>query len=230
MADPQFEELSRTRWDAAIDQILVSGAIRAEWCDPAAIAGALSPILGESSNHAMLPTGGGQDIGAVRLSESEPGCLELKVSRGSAYLVMPRKLTAERITGAPGNSFLLLELDELPLTDVYEDDPEDVEEFGMGRRGRTLERGQEEVVEIAPGQYVEVEVLDRGYLGYDEDGSEMPLPDGARRVVRFLRGKVLFVAKASMWNQERSTYDGRHSEMSVDQIRLIIERSIEAAA
>lgn len=147
----------------------------------------------------------------------------VQVAGGSTYLVKPRKLIAERVRGSPGNSFFLLELENLAPTDVYEDDPEDVDEDGDCRRARISKRGQEQLVEVSPGYYVEREVLDYGYLGHDEDGREIPLPRAARPIVRFLRGKVLFVAKGSLWNQEARTYDGRHSNMTSAQIRSMIE-------
>lgn len=230
MATDDFEATSRTEWDAAVDQLLPAGATCAEWWGATPIAAALQPILGPNSNHAFLPTRGGVSVAAATVASGEVGCLELRPKGGSTYLVKPRKLTAERVVGAPGNSFLLLELDQLPLTDVYEDDPDEVEEDGLGIRGRILERGQEEVVEISPGHYVDRSVWDHGSLGYDEDGREVPIPQGARLVVRFLRGKVLFAAKASLWNRDPTTYDGRHSNMTPDEVREAIERSIARGA
>lgn len=78
MADEDFRERSCTRWDAAFEGILPSGADRVEWHRAETIPIALHPILGDAKNHAMLPTGGGNDIEAVKLSGPEAGCLECR--------------------------------------------------------------------------------------------------------------------------------------------------------
>jgi hypothetical protein len=62
--------------------------------------------------------------------------------------------------------------------------------------------------------------------GPDENGDEIPVPDDARLTVRWLRGKVLLVAKGSLWNGDPAAYDGRHNGMTAAQIRITIERSL----
>jgi hypothetical protein len=44
--------------------------------------------------------------------------------------------------------------------------------------------------------------------------------------VRWLQGKVLLVAKGSLWNSVPATYDGRHNGMTAAEIRRTIERSL----
>jgi serine/threonine-protein kinase len=78
---------------------------------------------------------------------------------------------------------------------------------------------------VAPADYVSREIWDRGFL-HDENGDEIPIPDNARLVMRLLQGKVLLVAKGSLWNSDPATYDGRHNTMTAAQIRRIIERSL----
>ena len=82
------------------------------------------------------------------------------------------------------------------------------------------------MVEIGE-EYYDHELWDRGYMNYDESGREIPLPEDAHVVVRLLRGKILIVAKTSLWNSESATYDGRHDTMTTARIRDIIERSLE---
>ena len=88
------------------------------------------------------------------------------------------------------------------------------------------EQSSEELVEVAPAEYVSRDIWDRGFLDHDENGDEIPIPDGARLAVRWLRGKVLLVAKESLWNGVPATYDGRHNGMTAAQIRTTIERSL----
>ena len=149
------------------------------------------------------------DILAVAVSATEAGCLELKTAPNTIYLVKPRLLELEYINQSPHDSFLLLTLDALKPTGLYE-------EVG----------GQEEVVEIEPGEYCERGIWDQGYLYHDENGYEVPLPESSRLVVRWMGGKLLFVAKGTLWNGRSETYDGRHNKMTSGDIRRFIEREL----
>lgn len=223
----QFHEESRAMWDATITAVAGPGAgSKVVWRDKKAIAAALAPFMGQAKNHAHFPTGGGHDFLDVRAS-AEPGCLEFKVSEGTAYVMKPRKLTLERLD-SEGNSFLLLELDELEPSGVYDRDDDDDDD--RNDRDDDEDRGSEELLELSPGEYVDRSQWDRGFLGYDADGDEIPFPNDARVVVRWFRGKVLFVGKGSLWNGDPGTYDGRHDRMTVAQIRRVIERSLAAFA
>jgi hypothetical protein len=90
----------------------------------------------------------------------------------------------------------------------------------------TRNKSGEELVEVAPAEYVRRDALELGFLGHDENGDEIPIPDGARPIVRWLRGKVLLVAKGSLWNGDPANYNGRHNGMTAAQIRTTIERSL----
>jgi len=223
----EYHRKARAEWDAAIDTLTGPGAPSTMvWRGKRAIASALSGFMGQGRNHAHFPTGGGHDF--LDVADSiEPDCLEFKVSEGIAYVMKPSKLTLERLDTS-GNSFLLLELDELEPSGVYDDDEED--EDGAEDGDSDANRGSEELLELSPGEYVDRGLWDRGFLDYDEDGREIPFPDDARIVVRWFRGKVLFVGKGSLWNGDPGTYDGRHDRMSPTQIRRLIERSLAAAA
>ena len=217
----EFHAQSRAAWVEAMNAVDPNQQDRVVWTGRSTIARVLEPFMGQNSNHAHLPTGGGQDFRSVALSR-EAGCLEFGISERLVYIAKPARLILERIGVAEGETFLLLELDALAPCGVYDVDEDDEDEADEDER-RWL-RGSEEVVEVG-GEYLERGVLDRGYLGHDARGREIPLPDDTRLVVRWLRGKVLLVAKGSMWNGDPSTYDGRHDRMTSASIRRVIERS-----
>ena len=218
-----FHESSRVAWDAAVANATSGSPTSASivWRGHQAISQALAPFMGENRNHAHLPTGGGLDFLSVGPS-AEPGCLEFMVSDRVVQIMKPRSLTLERIDSA-GNSFLLLELDNLDPSGVYETDEN--ERHGDSD-AEPAELSSEELVEVAPAEYVSRDVWDQGFLDHDDNGDEIPIPDDARPVVRWLQGKVLLVAKGSRWNRDPATYDGRHNGMTAAQIRRTIERSL----
>ena len=185
-----------------------------------AIQKALTPFLGDGVNHALLPTGGGIDIRDIEQSH-ERGCLSLKPHSRLDYVVKPVRLIMETIPEQPGQSFFLLELDNLAQTGVYrylvdEEDIASVEHYN--------ERRQEEVVYV-DGEYLERSHWDSHSM-FDEDGYEIDLPRHSRLTVRWLNGKLLIVAKSSLWNSYPDTYDGRHDQMEAQVIRMIIEDAI----
>jgi hypothetical protein len=218
----EFHKRSRAAWDATVAK--VSGPTAPAtmvWRGREAIAKALTPFIGDNRNHAHFPSGGGLDFRSVAPS-AEPGCLEFGTGEHVVQIMKPRSLTLERIDSA-GNSFLLLELDDLDPSGVYEDDEKEQE----GDKGsKRAEQASEELFEVAPGDYRSREIFDRGFLDHDENGDEIPIPNDARLAVRWFKGKVLLVAKGSLWNGDPATYDGRHNRMTADEIRHIIERSL----
>lgn len=183
------------------------------WRGLQSICGALQPFMAANRNHAHLPTGGGLDVLDAGLSV-ERGCLEFRVGERSAWVVKPKALTLEHIPASPIDSFLLLELARL--------EPIEADEHSRD--------GMEELLELKPGKYVERGVWDRGFLRYDEDGREVPLPTGCRLVTRWLEGKILIVAKGSLWNGTPATYDGEHNTMRSAEIREVIEQALARSA
>jgi hypothetical protein len=219
-----FREISRASWDAAVASAASGSAASASivWRGHQAICQALTPFMGSNRNHAFLPTGGGFDFLSVGPS-AEPGCLEFMVADRFVHIMKPRSLTLERIASA-GDSFLLLELDNLdPFSGVYGTDENEPDGDSDAEHA---EQSSEELVEVAPAKYVNRDAWDQGFLDHDENGCEIPIPDDARAIVRWLRGKVLLVAKESLWNGVPGTYDGRHNGMTAAQIRTTIERSL----
>ncbi len=112
----------------------------------------------------------------------------------------------EHFPNAVQESFLLIELADLaadPATSSY--------------------RGHQEYGELSGRETFDRSAWDAGYLDHDVDGQQIPLPPDARLVSRWLNGKILVVAKGSIWNGESGTYDGRHNNLSATQIREGIE-------
>lgn len=225
LALADFHKLSLDRWVAAVEAVNPQRVGSTSWTGRESIAGALKGFVGRAANHAHLPSGGGLDYESVAFSH-EPECLEFAVGHSAVHIVRPARLTLERIDGSPDQSFLLLELAELAPSGVYD---HDFDEDDMDGRARVLRRDHEELLE-ADGEYFDRSVWDQGHLGYGEYGHQIPLPENRRIVSRWLRGKILFVAKGSLWNGTPRTYNGMHNRMSAIDIRALIERSLPIAA
>ena len=208
-----FDSENKSRWEAALHTAFPQGIPQsASWNQRDAIVDVLRPFCAKSLNHAMLPRGGGQDMAAVTYSR-EPGCIEFRPDPSVAYVCRPAVLSFEHITSSPWNSFFLLNTASLAPSGVYEE----------------REREYEEVLELPDGEYLNRSHLDQGSLGYDESDRDIPIPDPHRLVVRILDGKLLFVAKRSLWNTVSQTYDGRHNTMSAAEIRTEIEAALRVA-
>lgn len=218
-----FHQEARTDWIAACKIINPANSTALSWNSVSTIQAVLSHFMGENHNHVLLPTGGGVDFESAAPS-NEARCIEFSSGSKIAYVAKPKRMTFECIAEDEAESFFLLELDNLPRSGVYEVD----EDEDRDNQRITRLRQQEEVVELRPGTYVDRGVWDEGHLGYDESGYEIPLPASSRLVVRWMRGKMLFVCKRSRWNLDNSTYDGRHNNLTAQQIRHIIEMSIAA--
>lgn len=198
-------------WLAAISKAAgPSPADSMTWRGLQRIREALQPFMGENHNHAHLPTGGGFDFVRADIA-AEPGCLSFAVDDGMVEIMKPRCVSLEYFPDDPGESFLLLELDELT--------PSGANDYAS--------RDKEEVLEYPLGSYLSRELWERGYLRLDEAERKIPLPPESRLACRWFGGKVLFVGKGSWWNGNPRTYDGRHNSMTAAQIRAAIEHARE---
>lgn len=121
---------------------------------------------------------------------------------------LPRALRFEYIEDAPLESFLLLELREMQPSGLYEN-----------------VSITEQVARIH-GEGYDYGIMEQGVWHYDEDGTEVPVPEDSKVVLRLLSGKLLIVSQGSMWNRTNETWDGRHNAMTSDDIRAMIERSL----
>lgn len=204
----QLFNKARLHWRNAIASVGAGNRTTMEWYGAADIGDSLTPFLGENVNHAHYPTGGGQDWKYRELTGVD-GCLALAVEDGVVDLFKPEHMILEHFPDAVQESFLLIELANLapdPVTSVYEGS----QEYGELPDGRTFDRS----------------AWDAGYLDHDVNGLGTPVPDNARLVVRWLNGKILVVAKGSMWNGTPATYNGNHNDLSASQIRQTIETAL----
>ena len=214
-----YQLSTRTDWSETIGSVVGSSRpSSSSWRGLGAIIGVLSAFMGSGRNHGYFPSGGGHDFTAVRPS-AERGCIDLMVGERIAYVAKPRELRLERIESDAAESFLLLELQELAPSGVYESDEEDDNEALSGRRLRQ----DEELVDLGDAHYVEREAWDRGFV----DDEDEPLPLAARLAHRLFRGQIMIVCKASIWNRTSRTYSGMHNGMSAQTIRQTIERAME---
>lgn len=215
-----FRDRNTARWTKIVEDVNPQFAAQQIWTGSASIIRALRPFMGENVNHTLLPTGGGMDARGVRAS-FEQNCICLEMSSRSDYVVRPNRLILETFADHPGESFLLLELSELQQSGVYDYLVEDGDEEALRRHAA---RRQEELVNVNE-TYLERGAWDTDSW-IDDYGQEAPLPDDARLTVRWMNGKMLIVAKGSLWNSVTSTYDGRHDAMTCGEIRNAIQTNL----
>jgi serine/threonine-protein kinase len=174
------------------------------WTDVADIVEVLDYVARTAmTNHTHFPDGGGLDLESASLS-GETGCLALQFdSRVAAVVGKPEMLELVVPDRDPLGewAYFRLELSELKPTGLEDN----------------IEYGYEQLTEVYPGQYDRFERLD----------SEVPLPGSARAVSRYLQGAFLTIPKASRYNANPQTYDGRHSRMSADQFKQYVVAEIE---
>ena len=201
----------RRGWSAKVNALTnPSGATSTSWQGIAKMVDVLRAFMGAGQNHGYFPTGGGHDFLDVRGSTTEPGCLEFEVSSKIVYPGRPSRVRLERIEAEHAESYFDVDLETIKPSGVY---PEHDEE------GHRHDRADEELVDIGGGNYVEREVWDRGFVDDEDD----PLPEDARLVHRMLRGGLMIVCKASVWNRIPQTYNGVHDQMGADAVRRLIE-------
>lgn len=205
----------RKAWVAALKQVLgPNPATRSEWTDLDDMVAVLEPLLIKEQHHVYLPTGGGQSMIAVE-EGNERNTLALYPNERVRYLLKPRTLTIHYFPDAPEQSFVFIETKKLKPSGIYDHEITD---------------GQEEVLELSPGDYQDRSAWDAGYCGRDEEGDEIPLPDTATLVCRFLEGSFAIVGEGSFWNSASGTYDGEHSQLGQDRMREAIEGGIKRRA
>lgn len=165
----------------------------------------LAPLVSSGVSRVLLP-GMGVIFPCDLRRSREPGCLELVPEGRVAYVLKPARVALELFPQAPLESFALIELADLHPTGVYE----------------AVSRQSEEVTE-ADGEYHERWCWDEATLGNDRDGDAIPLPRDARLVVRWLRGRMMVVARGSIWGHATRAH-GLHERHNASEIREQIER------
>jgi len=185
----------------------------ASWSGIEAMVNILTPFCGTKLNQTMIPAGGGSGIIKITPSK-EAGLLDLWNSPRSAFVCKPANLRFEYFAESEWNAFFLVETMPIAPTGVY---------HNCGK----LQQPCEEVLELPNGKFMDISYLNEGRIGYDEAGSEIPLPPNYRRSTRFFSGKFLMVAQQSVWNQTGARCDGSHSEMTAGEIRAQIANVIK---
>lgn len=211
--DPRedFLQQGRQRWrDAMAEALGPAPAERSEWTDLEQISTVLAPFTKKGVGHLYLPTGGGQEPTGVRLGR-EKGTIEFRIGKRTAYVTKPARLVIHYFEEAPAQSFVFIEGAKLKPSGVYD----------------KLTTDSEELVEVSPGDLRERAVWDRGFADMDQYGDEIPLPDSARLIMRFLRGGFAIVGTGSIWNGTAATYDGEHDELGEAEMRKLIQAVID---
>jgi serine/threonine-protein kinase len=152
----------------------------------------------ESSNHSFLPGGGGLDLTGANLS-SEPDCIELNMGT-TPYICKPKNLQFESFGISSNWSYFRLNTIRLePITSKYHHQ----EYF-------------EDLIELKTGEYV----------SRAEENNDDIMEIFNRYAVRMLSGSIVIFSKSSVYNDESSTYDGRHNKMSSGEFREYIQKWI----
>lgn len=165
----------------------------------------------DSLNHMFMPNSGGLDLVDARLSH-EVGCIELDFQL--IDIVKPKRLIFESFNYDYEWNYFRLELDELQPSSVLEIDQEEA----------PMEKKYiyEEVSELSPANYYPHYILeDRDH--YKDD---FQITDFSRQITRWFEGSFVIFCKRSTYNLDSSTYDGRHNNMTTDEFREYIQRSI----
>lgn len=195
----------REFWQGIVDDLAgPERRSRTTWSNPKDIKRVLGRVMGPNNNHTHLPDGGGFDAHSIE-DAPEKGCLKLRMQLGAVAVFKPRILTMEYFENFPIDSFFLLEierLDPLGVVPASSDEREHLTCMGDGT--------------YRPRRFLKL-MLDRE----EEDGT--PVPEGIEAVLRYTTGNFLIVSKGSYWNGRPETYDGRHSQMTPDDIRSLIE-------
>lgn len=156
----------------------------------------------DADNHTFLPDGGGLDLIGCKESNEE-GCLELLF--GTSHIVKPKRLILQHFPICEYEwTYFRLETNQLAPSGVYQ----------------SITRDYEELVELSAGNYIS-----RRHWDID-DYNGQPLPHEARLIARVLNGSFVTFSKASIYNQNSDTYDGRHNKMSTGDFKAYIQRNI----
>lgn len=169
----------------------------------------------EVFNHTFMPSGGGLDLTGAKES-IEKNKIELKFD-GIVQIVKPETLTFHPIGQSPEWWYFRLNTSSFESSGVYEEDKK-TELFKTSNTKESellMNFYGEEVLEIEPGEYIDRSFLDSNYMGYDENGCEIPIPQTARTVLRKYNGGAFIIfPKFSTYNNASSTYDARHNKMT----------------
>lgn len=202
----EFRNKYLPKWEGLVKSIF-NGNVpeRYEWTDIQDIVLILNKIgSSDALNHTFFASGGGLDL-IDAIQSHEKGCIEINCN-GLVNILKPKKLMFEYfLEGDYEWSYFRIVADNLPSSNVYEN----------------LNSNDEELTELSPCNYVDRSVWDANEF------NGQPLPLNARVVIRILSGDLVIFNKASLYNTNPSTYDGRHSKYGVEGFRKHIESVIK---
>ena len=146
----------------------------------------------KTTEHVFLPDGGGLNYKKAMFA-NEQGCIYLIVEGNYNLLLSPKCLYYETFKDKKWNYFIL-ELNTLnPILEQT-----DIKNSYC-----------EELCEDLPAHYVDAKDFGYGVYSYEEG---IPLPEKAKKVERYFRGRFLSVFSNGYYNSINATYDARHSD------------------
>lgn len=202
----EFRNKHLPKWESLIKSIFNDDVPEHyEWTSIHDVISILSKIgNSDALNHTFFASGGGLDL-TDAVQSHENGCIELNF-QGLVNILKPRKLMFEYFPeGDYEWAYFRIVTDNLPDKGIY----------------KNLSSSDEELTELSPCNYVERFVWDANEF------NGKPLPSGARVVNRILNGDLVIFSKASLYNANSTTYDGRHSKYGVEGFRKHIEGVIQ---
>lgn len=203
-----YRSMQLVKWERLLSQIF-SDAIPnyCEWRESSHTIHVLNQIgSSDADNHTFFPRSGGLDLCGVTMAHEE-GCLETDFD-GTRQILKPKKLVFQAFPGAAYEwAYFRIVTDRLNPTGVYPNLDPDYEFEGL--------------VELSPLLYVE-----RSAWDICEYGGQ-PLPRTARVVTRILKGDFVIFPKASIYNRNSATYDGRHDRLGEEGFRWHISKVIQ---
>jgi serine/threonine-protein kinase len=208
-------EEKEVNWSNFINNFFPGGVPETKlWTGASVIAEQLNNIgyaKSRAFNHTFMPGGGGLDLTSAQISTLEPGCIEINFD-SIKHVVKPSKLYFHSFYSDPQWFYFRLETDNLKPSGVYKNSA------GLDF---------EEVCRLPEGELIDRSYYDYGYYRSDESGREIRLPSGSEVVIRQFGGSFVIFGKFSAYNQNSSTYDGRHNKMTNDEFRSHIQSVID---
>lgn len=198
-ADAEFHSTATLEWHH-MQSLILPGHVpeRMTWYETERIAAILNEAITSNMNHCFFSDGGGMDFERCA-AKSHQRVLECDFGR--PYVLRPKLLELVLFSKAPSWSYFWLELDELEASGIEDALSADAE--------------FEELARLPDGTLLPLTCLDSDE--YICDGEYKPLPKGTRPIVRCLRGAWAIFGKASAYNNDSGTYDGRHGKLGREQ-------------
>ncbi|MGK9269196.1 serine/threonine protein kinase [Bacillus inaquosorum] len=188
--------------------------------------------VGQSTahNYTFTPSGGGNELADASLS-LEQGRLELKFDGNSVEIIEPVSLTFNPIGSNPDWWYYRINTKSFDPSGVYKKINIDVNENNSTEAYKSAEDKEQErllslygepVLEIAPKEYIDISYQEQGYLDYDEDGNEIPLPANARIIQRRHNGGDFVIFPKFSPYSTHTEFDGGHSKVKDEEFRSFI--------